>query len=872
MAKLSISIECKVPNSKVVDIKACNIKVGEKRGVMVDFDNLSYEAEKEKPTDPLIIFERLVKPEGINDLYSSQREVLKKWYNESKDSKDAVIKLHTGGGKTLIGLLIGLSSMRELHKPSLYLTPTNQLVEQTIEQARQIGIPAIPYQKGQPLARDFINGNAIMVGTYNSLFNAKSKFGSIDSKAVQELGTIIFDDAHASFPIIRDCFTLEISSKTNTRLYSSLTQLFEDSFKEIHREGTFEDIIGRVDYGVLEVPYWSWHDKSSQVATLIRDNKKQLDPGFTFSWPLLRDNLNLCHALISPDKFTITSMLPLVEQFPAFVNADRRVYMSANINDTSEIVRTFDATPELVEATDTSKTLAGVSEKMILLPEKVQSEVNPQEFLNQILEKAKSKKFGSIILVPSNEDTERWASSATIAKGSKLVEQFVKELQSGKDYGPFVFANRYDGVDLPGDACRVLIMSGLPIGSSNYDKFKATVLRGSQSLTREIAQKIEQGIGRGVRGSSDYCVVFLVDHELVNWVSIKKNMTFLTNITRAQLEIANTVSEAISDSDDLADTVDKCFDRNESWTKFYRKALSDNLTDDVQITVSDEALVERRVINLWYKGHRDKAIDKLTTFLGNSKDTLDSPTKGWLEHLCSKIHYDNNNVDDSEQLQKRAYGHNPNLNRSREEPEYYPRKAPDNQAKAIASYLSEFTTINAAIREFDIVTVPLVQPATSKEFEQALCDFAHFIGFEPEKHDRNGKGPDVVWLAPPKTGFILEAKNEKKADAPFHKQDAGQLNVAINWFKKEYKQYTGVPVSVHPSNCADNNAEADVFKLLTLKDLKQLVSDTHKFLVELESLEQPPNEMNCQRLLERFRLEPEGIKEQYLSNFKVSKP
>lgn len=835
---------------------------------MVDFKQLGNKTEKGKPINPLNIFERLVKPQGINDLYSSQREVLSNWYAETRNSKDAVIKLHTGGGKTLVGLLIGLSSMRELHKPVLYLTPTHQLAEQTFEQARQIGIPAVLYQKGEPLAPDFLNGNAIMVGTYNSLFNARSKFGANGSVKVQELGAIILDDAHASFPIIRDCFTLEISSTDNRDLYEALTQQFTYSFKKIHREEIYQDIVSGLDSGVLEVPYWAWHDRNRNVAALIRQKAEVLGSDYLFSWPLLRDNLNLCHALISSKSFTITSILPLVKLFPAFANADRRIYMSANINDTNEIIRTFGADPKLIETPQTSKTLAGVSEKMILIPEEMRSSSNVQEALNPILENAKNNKLGSIILVPSNEAAGTWNGRAIIATGSEQVEQFVRKLQSGENFGPFVFANRYDGVDLPGDACRLLIMDGLPEGSSNYDKFKATALRGSESITREIAQKIEQGIGRGARGTSDYCVVFLVGHELVNWVSIKNNTTYLTNITRAQLEIANNVSESVLNSDDLANTVDQCLNRDESWTQYYRKELLDNLTDDFQTAKADEAMLERKVIDLWQEGYKDKAIDRLTSFLNDPTEITDRPMRGWLEQLCSKIHYDNNNRVASEQLQKKAFGHNKNLTRSQEEPDYIPLQAPDSQAKAIVEHLSKYSTAAAAIRNFEDITASLVQHAPSKEFEQALCDFAYFLGFKPEKHDRNGKGSDVIWLTPQKIGFILEAKNEKNSDTPLHKQEAGQLNVAINWFKSNYSQYTAVPVSVHPSNYADDNAEAYVFKLLTIKDLRRLIDEVHEFLLQLS--ENAQSDAYCEALLEKSKLRPEAIQQNFLSEFRVA--
>jgi hypothetical protein len=52
-----------------------------------------------------------------------------------------------------------------------------QLVTQALEKARAHGIPAVTYERGQPLRDDFVNGNAIMVATYKALFNGRSKFG-----------------------------------------------------------------------------------------------------------------------------------------------------------------------------------------------------------------------------------------------------------------------------------------------------------------------------------------------------------------------------------------------------------------------------------------------------------------------------------------------------------------------------------------------------------------------------------------------------------------------------------------------------------------------------------------------------------------------
>ncbi|MGH7489972.1 MAG: DEAD/DEAH box helicase family protein, partial [bacterium] len=78
-----------------------------------------------------------------------------------------VVKLNTGGGKTLVGLLIAQSIMHE-SGPVLYLSPNNLLVEQTMKLAKQYGMQAVSYAAGEDFDRRFLDAQAVMVGTYNA--------------------------------------------------------------------------------------------------------------------------------------------------------------------------------------------------------------------------------------------------------------------------------------------------------------------------------------------------------------------------------------------------------------------------------------------------------------------------------------------------------------------------------------------------------------------------------------------------------------------------------------------------------------------------------------------------------------------------------
>lgn len=831
---------------------------------MVDFNKLRTQKKRNKVIDPIEVFRRLPKPPGINDLYTSQADVLTAWFNR-RSERDTVLKLHTGGGKTLVGLLIAQSTLNETGEPVLYLTPTVQLVKQTIEKANAIGVNTVPYEPGRPLNDDFVNGNAIMVGTYKALFNGKSKFGLRGAGKPQGVSAVILDDAHAAFSVVRESFTLDIISSKDRTLYENLAGLFRKAFKEADRLGTFDDVLSGFEYSVLEVPYWAWHEQLDTVRELLKSEGDK----FGMQWPLLRDNLHLCHALISRKAFTITPILPLVNLFPTFFDAPRRIYMSATIADDSDIIRTFDATAKSVKEALSSRSLAGVSERMIIIPDLMPFKFDLNEAISKLLKWTSEKKFGSVILVSSDENAKQWSNVAKVAKGSNDVERFVSELQTGVIFGPVVFSNRYDGMDLPGDSCRLLIMSGLPAGTSSYELYRASSLYGAATITRMLAQRIEQGIGRGSRGSGDHCVVLLTGPNLSAWIAKDANFNFLTKATRAQLEMGAEISREVKDLKDLAQTIQRSYDRDKEWVEYHAETLAELVNEDIADEVRfEQAAVERKAINLWQDGYNERAIAKIEKFLSDAK-ALDQQTRGWMEQLSAKIADKWGHPELAEDMQRKAYANNRNLMRPKVLPPYRPLPVPGTQSRAIVEQIKHFRHRRGFLQSFEEVVALLHHNSSANQFESALAQFAVMIGLVSERHDNNGEGPDVLWLLPNKTGFVIEAKSRKKEKNALTKNEHGQLLVAAEWFKKNYPDYTCIRVGVHPKNQATKSAMAGASHALTYENLGALISDSRALLTNLceSQLSEDDLLIECDKLLSTSSVRFDCIAEKYLRLF-----
>lgn len=834
---------------------------------MVDFNKLrAAAAAKPRITDPIEIFRRLPKSAGINDLYTSQAEVLKGWYDRRQEH-DIVLKLHTGGGKTLVGLLMAQSTLNEMSEPVLYLTPTNQLVNQTLEKAKLYGINAVPYQKGVDLNDEFRNGSAVMVATYTALFNGKSKFGLRGTASPVKVGAVILDDAHTAFDVVRDAFTLTVSASKaagNEKLFSSLSQTFRKDFNDMGRLGSFDDVISGREFGVLEVPYWAWRERLDQIRDLLTASYATNE----LTWPFLRDNLHLCHALVSKNGFTITPALPLVNALPTFCEAPRRIYMSATIADDSELIRTFDVAPAAVEKALTSRALAGISERMILIPELMPFGIDLAAATRRILSGTVRSSRGAVILVPSNKLAAKWTDVATLPEKSTDVETSVHALQEGKTFGPVVFANRYDGIDLPGEACRLLVMDGLPTGTSDYELYRASALYGGGTITRLQAQRIEQGLGRGARGGGDYCVVLITGGSLVAWIAKEANFRYLTSATRAQLEMGADISRSVESESDLWDTIRKSLSRDTDWVQYHAETLADKVSDvEVDAKPFSIAAAERKAVNLWQDGNHGLAIARVEKAIeGNQPD---NQTEGWLWQLAGRIADAWMHGDKAEEMQRNAFGRNRNLLRPKVLPPYRAVPQPGPQSQAIAQLLEGFRSRRGLLKEFEEAVVHLNREASANQFEQALADLGKLIGIVTERHDNHGEGPDILWLLPFKLGLIIEAKSRKKETGALTKDDHGQLLVAHQWFTQNYPDYQSVKVAVVPQNRATRAASAHASHALTYENLLRLVADARTLLTQLcdSSLSGPHLVTECSALLRDSALEADRLVANYLVPF-----
>lgn len=97
---------------------------------------------KAKTIEPREIFMTLPsKAPGYGYPRDVQSEVWKKWF-DIRNEKNVILKMNTGSGKTVVGLIMLQSCLNEEKGPAIYVVPDNYLVKQVIDEAKRLGISA----------------------------------------------------------------------------------------------------------------------------------------------------------------------------------------------------------------------------------------------------------------------------------------------------------------------------------------------------------------------------------------------------------------------------------------------------------------------------------------------------------------------------------------------------------------------------------------------------------------------------------------------------------------------------------------------------------------------------------------------------------
>lgn len=833
---------------------------------MVDFKNVIKKKVIEKKINPIELYDTLDRASDKGPLRPIQVDILKNWFEQYHNKKDVIIKLHTGQGKTLIGLLILQSRINQMKGPAIYACPNNYLIKQTCEQASQFGFEFVTIE-GNYLPEEFLESKKILITSIQKIFTGLgNKFG-IGNKSM-DVGSIVIDDAHSCIDAIRSSTSIKINF--DEPAYKELFNLFAEDL-ENQGLGTFYEIKDhKIFDSFLPVPYWSWSDKQNEVTKIISKNLER--DSVKYSWPVLKDMLKDCMCLFSGSCLEITPYLPPIHMYGSFYNANHRVFMSATINDDSFFIKGLGISKEVVNNPLVYNNEKWSGEKMILIPSLISDEIDRDTIANYF-SKMSQKKYGIVVITPGARKASIWKDCGAIITKTENIEQELNNYKQKSFEKTIVILNRYEGIDLPDDMCRILILDSKPYSETLLDKYQESCRKNSVIIAIKIAQKIEQGLGRSVRGEKDYSVILVIGSELVQTIRSPDSKKYFSTQTKTQIEIGLEIAKFAKDDinsgtlpkDSLFNLIKQCLSRDEGWKEFYKERMDSVETEKKNSPIAEILEYERKAEIHCLNGEFTEARQTIQDLI--DKKNIDSSDVGWYLQEMARFIY-SISKSESNQMQINAHKVNKYLLKPRDGMVVTKLENIGQQrTQNLIQFLKEFDSYDSLKVFLDSIISDLSFGVKADKFESAMNDLAKFLGFDSQRPDKEWKaGPDNLWYLRDNDYIIFECKSEVADDRDeIYKSESEQMNSASIWFEKNYGRRNLKRILIIPTRkVSKSGGFSDEVQIMRKNRLKLLKEKVRSFYNELSKYDlKDLNELKLTELLEFHNLSVEKIKNDY---------
>jgi hypothetical protein len=540
-----------------------------------------------------------------------------------------------------------------------------------------------------------------------------------------------------------------------------------------------------------------------------------------------------------------------VSKVPTYERAERRIFMSATISDESILVRELGCDPEGAANPIELPDAGGIGERMILVPRLMATSAESSLQWPDLatLCRKLSRNYAVVVLAPSHEDAGQWSQvGATVVAKSDDVPDAVRALRAGT--AKFVvFAARYDGLDLPDEACRVLVLDGAPRAASAIDSVDMLCIGATTTRQRAVMHRIEQGLGRAVRSPADYAVIILFGSDLVTYITRMDTRSELTDQTRRQIEFGMEIAQAAKGDNmkkggswvsELEQIALQCLTRDAGWKAAYQERAAPQPTSPAdkakQVARIKQASTERVAWEKYVNNQGGEAAKLIRDYLNASGKS--PPEQAFLLQRAA-WYIRREDPARSLEMQRYAREHDHQLLLPPDGVKYQKETRTNlSSAQRFVAWLGQFTHRNAAIDAIETMRSHLVfAPDASYDlFERAVFELGTSLGFESRRPDREaGIGPDNLWMEGQYV-VVIEAKNNVQGETPITKDDAGQLSNSASWASQLYTERSKhLAVIVHPRTVLSEEAYLpEATRVLTPEALKGILDALVRVVTNVE--------------------------------------
>lgn len=747
------------------------------------------------PTDPEALFRDLKgRDQEVKHLWSQQADILRAYHERHLKTQDVALELPTGGGKTLVGLLVAEFRRRYFHERVAYLCPTRQLAKQVGAQAVKYGITAHVFvSKQKDYAADLFSeykmGNAIAITTYSGVFNTNPR--------INDAQTIILDDAHSSETYIAGMWSVEVRRQEKSDLYKAILSVFVDALPAPFVANAMGDEEYPGSQRIIElVSGVEFRQHSQSLLDLINANLSEGEQA-AYAWSMIRDHIPACSLFICRESILIRPIVPPTMLHLPFSQAVQRVYMSATLGSGGELERITGVKPIERIPAPPGWDSQGIGRRLFLAPHVSLSDYDAVMVFADVM-----KGIGrSLALVPNQYGVSYLSGilnkMGLTVLGASDIEDSTDTFTAAASV--VLLLSRYDGIDLPDEACRLLVLWGLPGGTNLQEKFLLSRLAASSLLRDRILTRFTQGVGRCTRSDNDYAVVLLGDRALVDFIVKRENQEILHPELQAELEfgIANSKEKKPEEYKDLWDAFLR---QDDDWNAANKTIIgirekkarrTDPTTKRLKQVVGNEL---DYLYALWI-GDYEHALEKAKAVADDLGGNETKGYRGWWYYLAGDaallLHEENkrnNFADVAKDCFKRAAMCCPAISwfarlsrladvklTTETADEYTPLAV-----EAIQAKLAEWGFVGRKFEDCMASALTDIKSNEHEEFHRGLRALGSMLGFEAITPTTDA-APDGVWSLGDMLHIAHEAKTEHTLGDPIGVKDIRQSQSHADW-------------------------------------------------------------------------------------------
>lgn len=536
------------------------------------------------PEDPESLYRELAETNrGPKALWTHQGQVLQDWVDHEQD-RDVAIELPTGAGKTLVGGLIA-EYRRRVHRERVAIAcPTRQLARQTATRLSEYGIPnVLLVNKVATWASAdrtrYQRADAVAVTVYQHVFNS--------NPAINDAELLVFDDAHAAEQAVISPWT--ISVERDASLYQDLLAVLGDALDPLVLTRMRND---GLDPRQKALTYLASPAGVAQHAETIEDALRDAATNGTgpsnlsYALSMMQGHIGRALVYVSHRSILIRPLIAPTSTHDAFDRPRQRVYMSATLGHGGELERAFGR--RRIERIPVPRgwDKQGSGRRFFVLPS-LSTDLQDPEQVDAWVE-ALVARSGRVLMLAASEYQaldliERVVPESTTVLRADDVEDHLSTFTQAPNTA-LILANRYDGIDLPDDDCRLVLFAGLPARGDLQERFLHDSLGAIEVLRERMGARFAQGAGRATRNVKDHAAVVLLGDELLNYVAKREVAAALHPELQAELSWAFDES-ATNTADGLQEDLGHFFAQSPDWQEANRSIIDARI--GVQVSTPD---------------------------------------------------------------------------------------------------------------------------------------------------------------------------------------------------------------------------------------------------------------------------------------------